>query len=153
NAGSIVASASAAFGIFVNNVAMFGTPGAGGIVNTGAITADFNAIDALGVSVFSGGIENDGTLAAKNRNGVLLEGITTFAGGINNKGTISAVSGGGIAVGGSAIDGIIPVAAFAGSISNVGTISARTGIAVHGSTIGGAIIDSGAIRASSDGIL
>jgi hypothetical protein len=41
------------------------------------------------VTVFSGDIENDGTLTTA-LNGVLLEDIKTFVGDINNKGTISA---------------------------------------------------------------
>jgi hypothetical protein len=70
---------------------------------------------------------------------------------INNKGTISAGSGG-IAVGGSQSDGIIPVATFTGSIVNVGTIVAKTGFSILDSTIQGALVDSGTIRASGDGI-
>ena len=102
------------------------------------------------MTVFSGDIENDGTLATA-LNGVLLEDIKTFVGDINNKGTISAGSGG-IAIGGSQIDGTLPVATFAGSVVNVGTIVAETGFSILDSTILGALVDSGTIRAASAGI-
>ena len=102
------------------------------------------------MTVFSGDIENDGTLATAF-NGVLLEDIKTFVGDINNKGTISAGSGG-IAIGGSQIDGTLPVATFAGSIVNIGTIVAKTGFSILDSTILGALVDSGTIRATSAGI-
>jgi hypothetical protein len=102
------------------------------------------------VTVFSGDIENDGTLATAF-NGVLLEDIKTFVGDVNNKGTISAGSGG-IAIGGSQIDGTLPVATFAGNIVNIGTIVAKTGFSVLDSTILGALVDSGTIRAASAGI-
>jgi hypothetical protein len=147
--GKIVAAGSHR-GIFVSNVSTFGGSGAGGITNIGSISAGFSAIKALDVSLFSGGIENDGTLTTAF-NGVLLEGITTFAGGINNKGTIFAGSGG-IAVGGSQSDGTIPVATFTGNIANTGIIVAKTGFSILDSTIQGALVDSGTIRASGDGI-
>ena len=102
------------------------------------------------MTVFSGDIENEGTLATAF-NGVLLDDIKTFVGDVNNKGTISAGSGG-IAIGGSQIDGTLPVATFAGNIVNIGTIVAKTGFSVLDSTILGALVDSGTIRAASAGI-
>ena len=103
------------------------------LANTGTISSDFGAIKALDVTVFSGDIENDGTLVTAF-NGVLLEDIKTFVGDVNNKGKISAGSGG-IAIGGSQIDGTLPVATFAGNIVNIGTIVAKTGFSVLDSTI------------------
>ena len=50
------------------------------------------------------------------------------------------------------MDGIIPVATFTGNIVNVGTIVAKTGFSILDSTIQGALVDSGVIRAASAGI-
>jgi hypothetical protein len=58
----------------------------------------------------------------------------------------------GIAVG-FASGGAHGVTTFAGNVVNSGSINAKTGIGVFGSTISGAIVDSGAIKATSIGIL
>jgi hypothetical protein len=54
-------------------------------------------------------------------------------------------------IGGSQIDGTLPVATFAGSIVNSGTIVAKTGVSILDSTIGGAIVDGGRIVAANFG--
>ena len=50
------------------------------------------------------------------------------------------------------MDGTLQVATFTGSIVNVGTIVAETGFTILDSTIQGALVDSGTIRATSAGI-
>ena len=42
-----------------------------------------------------------------------------------------------------------PVSTFIGNISNAGTMSGNTGIAIAGSTIDGAIVDSGYLKGSA----
>ena len=139
-------------GILVSGVAVFGSSTAvGGIVNSGLISVANNALEAIGISVsgvstFWGGITNsgNGTISALN-DGILVGGVTAFSGGITNSGMISASGGSGI--------GLAGVLNFTGNISNSGTITAKTGINVTGSTINGAIIDSGTILATGHGIL
>jgi len=76
--------------------------------------------------------------------------ISTFSGGITNSGQITATNGAGILIGGT---GNVTVANFSGgNISNFGTISAKTGIAIKGTTITGAIVDSGVILGTTHGI-
>ena len=96
-----------------------------------------------------GSVSNSGKILApigivvKNSNG--LVGVASAGAAINNNGTITA-----------SIDGILienGVAAISGGISNSGAITARTGIAISNSTVDGPIVDSGTIRATSEGIL
>jgi hypothetical protein len=147
--GGTISAGTTGDGIFVDHGSLF----SGNISNNsgGRIVAGSSGIKVKLVTTFAGNISNAGTISATGFNGVLLENVATFAGDINNKGTISAGSGG-IAIGGSQIDGILPVASFTGNIANIGTINAKTGISILDSTILGAIVDSGTIRASSDGI-
>ena len=145
----------------------------GGITNAGAIAATTGVgVQIFGVTNFTGGIRNSGTIIAAAGSGVNVENVATFSGGLSNSGTISGhfagiaalhianFSSGGIAnsgaisVGGSAI-AVEFVTTFTGNISNAGTgtITAKTGIDIVGSTITGAIVDSGNLLASAHGIL
>src|SRR5262249_27706825 len=122
---------------------------AGAISNTGLISA--GAFDGIGVytgtlfgnSAAGGTIVNRGTILA-NTAGIQLVGIPTFAGGLYNSGSISAHDKGIV---------VTAVVTFAGNIDNSGTITAKTGISISDSTITGAIVDSGTIKATSHGIL
>ncbi|WP_294534478.1 hypothetical protein, partial [uncultured Rhodoblastus sp.] len=121
-------------GIIVNNVNIF----SGGISNSGALSGAGGGISLSNLSNFSGGISNSGSMS----NGIGLIFLSTFSGDISNSGTITANStrtGVGISV--------YQVTSFAGSISNSGTISGLAGIGIVGSTINGAIVDSGVILA------
>jgi autotransporter passenger strand-loop-strand repeat protein len=129
---------------------------AGAISNSGLISAGkFNGIGVFTGSVFGnpvagGGIVNSGTILANT--GISLFDVSTFAGGVTNGGTISAARRG-IAIGATS-DGLVKgVPTFIGNIANGGTITARTGIGLNGSTITGAIVDNGTIKATSHGIL
>ena len=154
----------------------------GGIVNSSTISAQGTGIELRNVlSTFSGGISNSGRIASKSGNGILvgnvavfsdvsagggivntgmiaagsagigLFAISTFAGGISNSGSISAASRG-IQLGLSTSTSWA-VSSFTGDIANAGTIVAATGIALFDSTVAGAIVDSGSIKAVSHGIL
>jgi autotransporter passenger strand-loop-strand repeat protein len=104
---------------------VFSDVSAGGIVNTGMIAAGSAGIGLFAISTFTGGISNSGSISAANR-GIQL-GFSTS--------TSWAVS------------------SFTGDIANAGTIVAATGIALFDSTVAGAIVDSGSIKAASRGIL
>src|SRR5581483_7788872 len=77
-------------------------------------------------------------------NGIFVDTVSVFSGGVTNGGTISAV--------GAAVF-LHGISTFTGDILNTGAISAAFGIAVGNSTILGAIVDSGSIKAISGGIL
>ena len=107
-------------------------------------------IGSSGSGGFGGGIVNNGTISAAHT-GVAVARTTSFSGGISNGGTIS-VGGLGIVLGTTSPG--TGVASFVGNIANSGTIIAKTAIGIfRSSTINGAIVDSGTIRASSHGIL
>ena len=111
-----------------------------------------NGIVVDGGSIFAGGTTNSGTISALHT-GILLRYTATFTGGVTNSGAISA-GGRGIAVGTGSGAAAAGVSTFAGNILNNGKITAATGIAVlGGSTVLGAIVDSGSIVATSHGIL
>jgi len=92
---------------------------------------------------FSGGIFNNGLIDP--RTGIAASNVATYSGGITNAaaGVITATA---IGIKVSA------VTAFSGNIANAGTITAPTGIKISGSTITGAIVDSGTILATNHGI-
>ena len=109
--------------------------------------AGIGAINVALVSNFSGGITNSGTIRGLNSAGILIAENANFSGDVVNAsgGVISAAQGFGIELSQEAISGFL---------SNGGKITARTGIALlNGSTITGAIVDSGTIVATSHGIL
>ena len=175
-----VANGSVGAGIGVTYVSQFGSssPG-GGIVNNGTVSATNLAVMVDAVSNFSGGISNSGTITVTNPNFTAVIGVfatssnnpvSTFSGGISNSGTIAGgaqgiyglnvnnwtggitnAGTGIIAAGQTAIwlDGGVTMS---GNISNAGTISAPIGIRLDGTTLSGAIIDSGNILASGRAI-
>ena len=130
-------------GILVSGVTSF----AGGITNTGLIDPQ-TGISVSNVSSYSGGILNSagGTIAA-SAVGINVSTVSSFTGGISNAGLITITAPGGIGISLSAVQTFT-----GGNISNSGTISAKTGITIAGSTINGAIFDTGNILASSIGI-
>jgi uncharacterized protein with beta-barrel porin domain len=85
------------------------------------LSAGGYGINLYGVSTFSGGIANSGTLSAANE-GIALEFVPTFTGGITNSGALIAASG--IAVGPG-------VSTFLGAIVNSGTITGTGGTAIN----------------------
>ncbi len=86
------------------------TPGSGGIVNAGAISVEFGAGVFVGAYAYAGPSST-----------VVQGGISEFSGGVTNAGTISA-GGDGIFVGGNAYGGsAVTVSTFAGDIVNSGT--------------------------------
>ena len=126
----------------------------GGITNaaTGTITGANAGISVTQVSTFLGGIANAGVITSVHT-GIFIDGGNTFSGGIANSGTISA-SNVGIQIGLKTPGGtLFGVTSFSGNVSNAGTITAKTGISIVGSTINGAIVDSGTLNATSHGIL
>ena len=102
-----------------------------------------------GVGTFLGSIVNSSTgKIFASDGGIDVSTVTVFgagsiAGGITNAGTISA---------GHAGVELTSVGTFLGSVVNVGTIVAETGFSILDSTILGALVDSGTIRAASAGI-
>jgi outer membrane autotransporter protein len=145
NSGSITAVAA---GIAVFNVSSF----AGGITNiVGAtINASGVGITVSGVSLFSGNIVNNGTIAAGTTGILICSCTTTFAGSIINTGTINA-TGAGI---------FVEVETFTGGITNTGTITTTSsggftpgGIIVSGTaSFGGNIVNTGTITSVEAGI-
>ena len=67
-------------GIVVSNVTQFGSSAAGGITNSGTLSAGHTGILVEAVSTFSGGIANRGTISA-TVGGILPDGISTLGGG------------------------------------------------------------------------
>ena len=173
NSGTI--SVGSVDGIFVggSRSATGVTNFAGGITNSGAITANFNAIQVDFVSTFTGGISNSGTISAGAGTAISVQNVSTFSGGIANSGTISAggigieindvaqfgsTSAGGITNSGTISAGasgvaVESVANFSDGISNFGTIvAALNGIFVGSdTTFAGGIDNSGTIRAAGTG--
>ena len=173
NSGTI--SVGSVDGIFVggSRSATGVTNFAGGITNSGAITANFNAIQVDFVSTFTGGISNSGTISAGAGTAISVQNVSTFSGGIANSGTISAggigieindvaqfgsTSAGGITNSGTISAGasgvaVESVANFSDGISNFGTIAAALNGIFVGSdtTFAGGIDNSGTIRAAGTG--
>jgi fibronectin-binding autotransporter adhesin len=118
----------------------FGTPA---IYIGGLITGD----TVLGVSTFSGGIVNQGTLTGFGEE-IDLNDISTFSGGVTNTGTITGTgtSAPDIFIGPSTSGGppVGPgVSTFLGGIVNSGTITGGTGIYIADvSTFAGGITNS-----------
>jgi hypothetical protein len=81
-----------------------------------------NGILVDGGSIFAGGITNSGTISAL-RTGIFLRGTATFTGGVTNSGAISA-GGRGIAVGTGSGAAAAGVSTFAGNVFNNGKITA-----------------------------
>ena len=92
---------------------------------------------------FIGGISNAGTISG-NAYGIYLDQVTTFSGGISSSGVISAT--------GAAIALSAAYRASQAIFRIRERSAAKTGIAIAGSTINGAIVDSGNILASNYGI-
>ena len=108
------------------------------------ISADNVGIRVVGVSTFSGGISNSGTILASLGTGINVSSVSQFGsssvgGGITNSGMISAAAFG---------IKLSEISAFSGNVSNSGTIIAGIGIVIGtGVTFaaGGAIVNSGVI--------
>ena len=145
NSGLISAGSHA---ITVNDLTIF----SGGITNTGTLSAGGSGIAVAGVSTFLGGITNSGTITAYSTygiadhidNGIAVANVSSFGGGITNSGLISAADNGIV---------VNNVPTFTGNISNSGTITGATGVSIIGSTIAGAILDTGTLKATTHGIL
>ena len=120
----------------------------GGIANKGILVGGgLGAITVLDVSNFSGGVVNSGMVRGLSSAGILIAENANFSGDLINASgaVISAALGFGIELSQQAVSGFL---------SNGGKIAARTGIALlNGSTISGAIVDSGTIVATNHGIL
>lgn len=127
-----------------------------------------NSVTAIRISgaTFAGGISNTGLITAASEHGILIDPllstISTFAGGITNSGTIS-VAGYAAWVGGLAVSGAnVSIDSFTGGISNSGTIIGVVGIAVapfgeRGATFtlsdfSGGITNAGTISARGPGV-
>jgi outer membrane autotransporter protein len=146
NSGTIVGTDVSAIGIDLTHGTFF----SGGITNTGTInTVGFVGI-AVGVSTFSGDVNNSGSISAGI--GIEVQPVSTFSGRVINSGTITA-GGFGILVSSVSVFG--SGTSFSGGISNSGTISivgsaALSAISVTTvSTFFGGIINSGTIAAGS----
>jgi hypothetical protein len=113
----------------------------------GTISAGSNGVEVFNVATFAGGISNFGRITAGS-DGPFVVNVSTFAAGINNRGAINAGLGG-IVIGANTTGSVQGVSAFTGSIVNVGTVVAKTGLSILDSTIQGALVDSGTIRATS----
>jgi uncharacterized protein YhjY with autotransporter beta-barrel domain len=145
----------------------------GGIANAGMLSAGNggpgNGIEVEFVSNFAGGISNSGTISGLNGgNGIVVELVSSFGGNVSNSGKISADYDG-IAIGfvtslaanidnsrtisaGNVGIALASVPTFTGNIANSGTVTAKTAISVLDSNITGAIIDTGTILATGQGI-
>jgi autotransporter passenger strand-loop-strand repeat protein len=152
-------SAAAPVSTFAGNVANTGTIRAmtgiavvldsyvsGAVADNGTIRAS-----AFGILVDSGGevsggivVAEKGTVIVSGGTAVAVENTTAFSGNIVNSGTLSA---------GNAGIAIVDVPSFDANVTNSGAITARTGISIADSTIGGAIVDTGNIKATGAGIL
>ena len=130
------------------------TSASGSVVNSGTISAAKGIV--VQAATITGAIINGGAIVAKGdvfgkSDGIVVRGIATFLGGVSNRGSISA---GHIGIEfGKSTTNAFGVSSVVGSIVNSGTITAKTGIALFESTISGAIVDSGSIKATSRGIL
>ncbi len=144
NSGTITAGATNA-GITVSGVSTF----AGGITNTGSITAGAlgAGVTVFDASLFSGGMTNTGSIGA-GEVGMAVHGVSVFTGGVLNGGTITATTGTGIEVG--AITGNT-ITSFAGGVANTGTIvGGFAGISVSNvSSFTGGISNDGTIAVGS----
>ena len=128
---------------------MFGNSSAGGITNNGSIAAGSGGLFVAFVPSFTGHIVNSGTISAANGTDITFHSAPTYLGGIVNKGKLVAPLGRGIYVNSVALFG----SGSSGGITNSGVVSAQTGIAITHSTVAGAIVDSGTVKAASHGIL
>ena len=138
---------------------------AGGIVNSGTISANNVGVEIGSVQTFTGGISNSGTISAGvvglyiGTTATLIPGVTagvtaggsgmsTFAGGVSNVGTIQG------GLGGILINGI---PTFTGGIANgSGGLISATGVAIdiNGVTaFGGGINNAGTVSSGGTGIL
>ncbi|MFZ0606870.1 MAG: autotransporter domain-containing protein [Xanthobacteraceae bacterium] len=101
----------------------------GNVVNSGTILSSKTAIYLSNISMFAGGITNNGMLSvsAASGAGIWLANIGVFTGNIANNGTISAPLGG--------ID-IVLVNTFLGGITNTGLIAASgSGVDTSGDAV------------------
>ncbi len=134
-------------------IAVFGafSTFSGNISNSGTISAGGFAIKVSSPNTFVGTIANSGSLTGASF-GIDVFGTPKIVGGISNNagGTIAGTVG--IGVGLRTTHGVLGVTSFVGNISNAGIITAGTGVGIIGSTITGAIVDSGTINASRVGI-
>jgi outer membrane autotransporter protein len=137
NAGTITPGVAASgTGILVSGGAIGGS-----VVNSGAITVHGSGIKVTGVSTFTGGVSNSGSISSSvNGVGIIVTNGGTFLGGISNAGTISSF--GGIAVNNET--------SFAGGINNAGSISAAfSGITITNVTaFSGGVTNSGTLSAA-----
>ena len=138
---------------------------AGGIVNSGTISANNVGVEIGSVQTFTGGISNSGTISAGvvglyiGTTATLIPGVTagvtaggsgmsTFAGGVSNVGTIQG------GLGGILINGI---PTFTGGVANgSGGLISATGVAIdiNGVTaFGGGINNAGTVSSGGTGIL
>jgi autotransporter-associated beta strand protein len=116
----------------------------GGVTNAGSITASANGINLNGISTFSGSVVNSGTITANSGQGINLVGVG-YAGVVSNSGTITA------GVNGIFINnGVLTENA----VINSGTITATglNGIFIQGTTLLGGVTNNGTITAANDGI-
>ncbi|HEX3708763.1 MAG TPA: autotransporter domain-containing protein, partial [Pseudolabrys sp.] len=146
NSGTI--SSTVATGIAVLAAGSF----AGGIVNAGGGTITANeagirvgyvtASGAYGVSNFTGGITNAGTISS-SAVGIYAKGVSTFAGAISNSGTITAQTGIKIDSGVTFASGshIVNTGVLSGSTAAIDTTLATSPVTIdqNGGTVIGAI--------------
>src|SRR5205823_5034568 len=95
----------------------------------------------IGVSTFTGGITNSGTINASDSEGITLYADSYFLGGITNSGTINSYD-----------NGLqVETSSFVGNISNSGVINSNyTGAYISVSTYVGNIVNSGSIFSANE---
>ena len=156
NSGKITATSGTGIAISKSSSAtvLGSTSASGSVVNSGTISAAKGIV--VQADTIAGAIINANVIVAKgdpfaHSDGIVVRGVGTFLGGLSNRGSISA---GHIGIEfGKSTTSAFGVASVVGSIVNSGSITAKTGIALFASTISGAILDSGSIKATSHGIL
>jgi uncharacterized protein with beta-barrel porin domain len=120
----------------------------GGITNAGLIaiaqSGSSVGISIDGVSVFSGGVRNSGTITGAGIGIEICGCVLTFAGGVTNTGLIAA-NFGGISVSATSFFGNL---SNAGTITVTGTNPSAAGILITGTTfVDGHIVNTGTISA------